>query len=164
MNMKKVLDTIDNIVLFIIVIVLSVMVVVGSMQVIWRYLLKTSLSWSEELMRFLYVWATMLGICCGIRRQSFAKIDNFLDYVSGRSELLGKIFHLLCFGLEIFVLFLLIYYGGIFMYRGLKQTSPAMEIKMAYVYLAFPVGGFLGLLFTFEEFLEYFHILTKRRE
>jgi TRAP-type C4-dicarboxylate transport system permease small subunit len=154
--MKRLLDQIDRIVLFLLVIVLTVMVVVGTMQVVWRYLLTSSLSWSEELMRFLYVWATMLGLCCGIRRQSFAKIDNLLDYVEAHSKVGGKIFHVLCFSLEIFVLCLLIYYGYLFAMRGRMQTSPAMGIKMIYVYIAFPIGGLLGLAFTIEEIMNYF--------
>ena len=60
--MRKVLDILDKLILALLIIILSAMLVVGTMQVIWRYVLEESLSWSEELMRFLYVWATMLGV------------------------------------------------------------------------------------------------------
>lgn len=59
--MRRFLDLLDKIIIAVLILILSVMLLVGAMQVIWRYVLQQSLSWSEELMRYLYVWATMLG-------------------------------------------------------------------------------------------------------
>lgn len=44
---------------------LAVMVAVVFAQVVWRYVLSASIFWSEELSRYLMVWATMFasGVC-----------------------------------------------------------------------------------------------------
>jgi len=154
--MKKLLDILDRVILAVLVIMLSVMCVVGTMQVIWRYVLQTSLSWSEELMRFMYVWATMLGMCVAIRRGSFAKIDNLLEAIEKRTKIGGNVFRVVGLAVQVLVLVIFIRYGYDFTMRGMKQTSPAMGMKMGLIYASFPICGALGLLYTAEEAINLF--------
>ena len=156
--MRRLLDYLDKAILALLIAVLSVMVVVGAMQVFWRYVLAQSLSWSEELMRYLYVWATMLGVGAAIRRKSFACIDNFLDFMGKKAPPVKRIMQIVSLIIQIFVFGLLIVYGGQFMMRGLGQMSPSLPVSMAYVYAAFPVGGILGMIYTFEEIYDTFFV------
>ena len=149
--MRRALNRLDKIVMALLVLVLTVMVGVGTMQVVSRYVFEASLSWSEELMRYLYVWATMLGLGVAIRRKSFASIDSLVDFVGEKSEAAKRTMQLASIILQLAVFLLLIVYGGSYTMRGLTQRSPAMLIQMAYIYAAFPVGGVLGLIFTVEE-------------
>lgn len=154
--MRHFLDILDKFIIALLIVVLSVMLVVGSMQVLWRYVLGMSLSWSEELMRFLYVWATMLGVGAAIRRKSMACIDNFLDLVSKYSPVTKRGMQIAAMIVQIFVFILLLVFGYQFMMRGFGQHSPAMGLPMAYVYAAFPISGVLGLLYTMEEIYDTF--------
>ena len=57
----------------------------------------------------------------------------------------------LFFALAIFV------YGGWYIVADtlyLEQTTPALQWKMGYVYLAIPIAGFFMTLFTLENILE----------
>lgn len=154
--MRRFLSGLDKLIVALLIVVLSVMLVVGTMQVVWRYVLETSLSWSEELMRFLYVWATMLGVSAAIRRKSFACIDSFLDFVGGKAPVAKQGLQVIAMIGQIFVFSLLIYFGYQFTMRGFGQRSPAMGLQMAYIYMAFPVGGVLGMLYTLEEAYDLF--------
>lgn len=154
--MRRFLDILDKFIIGLLIVVLSVMLVVGTMQVLWRYVLGMSLSWSEELMRFLYVWATMLGVGAAIRRKSMACIDNFLDFVSKYSPVTKRGMQIAAMIVQIFVFVMLLVFGYQFMMRGFGQHSPAMGLTMAYVYAAFPVSGILGLLYTGEEIYDTF--------
>lgn len=159
--LRKTLDALDKIIMLVLVAVLTVMVAVGAMQVFSRYVLQSSLSWSEELMRYLYVWATMLGLGVAIRRKSFACVDSLLDFVGKKSEGGKRAMQVVSFLFQVGVFLLLIVYGGSYTLRGLTQHSPAMLLKMAYIYAAFPVGGFLGLVYTLEEGYDNFISKTK---
>lgn len=150
-RMRRFLDLLDKIVIAILIILLSIMLAVGTMQVVWRYVLQQSLSWSEETLRYLYVWATMLGVGAAIRRKSFACIDSFLDFAGKKSPCAKAIMQIIAAVVQIFVFSLLIFYGYQFMARGSMQNSPALPVKMSYIYAAFPVGGVLGLIYTLEE-------------
>ena len=154
--MRKVLDILDKLILALLIIILSAMLVVGTMKVIWRYVLEESLSWSEELMRFLYVWATMLGVGAAIRRKSMACIDSFLDFIGTKSRFGQKVLHGIAMAVQIFVFGLLIFYGYQFTVRAMGQHSPAMGLAMFYVYAAFPLGGAIGMLYTLEELYDTF--------
>ena len=56
--MKKVLQWLDeNLEEVLLVIALAAMAVIMGIQVIARYIFGASLSWSEELTRYIFIWA-----------------------------------------------------------------------------------------------------------
>ena len=76
-------------------ILLAAMVCVMGLQVFMRYVLASSLSWPEELTRYMFIWFVFLGIGYGIRydvhirvniiETFFPKIEKTFTYYSGRS-------------------------------------------------------------------------------
>ena len=63
----------------VIVAMFALMVAVIFLQVIMRYVFSNSLSWSEELGKFLFVWITWLGISLGERMGEHIKITMLVD-------------------------------------------------------------------------------------
>ena len=53
------------------VILMSAATLIIVIQVIMRYLFKNSLSWSEEMARYLFVWMTFISISYGIYMRYF---------------------------------------------------------------------------------------------
>jgi len=53
-------------------------IVVVLLQVVSRYLLDNSLTWTEELSRYLFAWIIFLGAALGLRDQSHIKVDFWL--------------------------------------------------------------------------------------
>jgi len=49
--------------------------VVAVLQNISRFVLRDSLSWSEELARYLMVWATFIGASIGVKRGSHVGVE-----------------------------------------------------------------------------------------
>ena len=47
-------------------------------QVITRYVFNNASSWSEEAVRYLFVWVSMIGIAIGIREKVHIGIDIFV--------------------------------------------------------------------------------------
>ena len=61
--MKKVLNWLDaNLEQFLLCILLAAMAIVMGIQVFCRYVLSMSLSWSEELTRYLFIWSGFLSV------------------------------------------------------------------------------------------------------
>jgi TRAP-type C4-dicarboxylate transport system permease small subunit len=148
---QKFLLTVSKIIFFILVILVAVMLTVGAMQVFWRYVLKSSLSWSEEILRYTNVWTIFLGISLAIPRGLHTAIDAIYN-ISGPKlkitlEIIVKI--LSC----VFVL-LLIVIGTQFASFNATQLSPTVRLPMVYVYISIPIGGFFALLFNIGEFLK----------
>lgn len=71
----KVFNKIQDAVNAITGILLVIMVFIVFIQVIMRYILGHSLSWSEELTRYMFVWLIYLGVNLGIKGDMQIKID-----------------------------------------------------------------------------------------
>lgn len=124
---------------FFLVILSVVMVAVIAIQVFMRYVMASSLSWSEELARYCFIWLVYLGVSYGVKKQRHIKVDAALLLLKDKGKIILNIFAnilFLCFAVIIII------YGyditqGLFSYG---QTSSGLNIPMGLVYLATPVG------------------------
>ncbi|MFL0465316.1 TRAP transporter small permease [Virgibacillus pantothenticus] len=127
---------------YLLVILSATMVLVIFLQVVMRYVLGSSLSWSEELARYCFIWSVYIGISYGVKRKRHISVDVLLVMLKERGRLILTI---LTNCLFIIFATIIIYYGADITIRLLSwgQDSPALQIPMGVVYLAAPVG--LGL-------------------
>jgi TRAP-type C4-dicarboxylate transport system permease small subunit len=123
----------------------TVMVV---LQVFFRYVLESPLSFTEEIARFLTIWTALLGASLGVRSGShFAVI-----YLTGRlpSRVRTAVLGIVQVGAAAFVVLLLVT-GLQYMQSTAIQVSPASRVPLGLVYGAVPVSALLMLLFLFTE-------------
>jgi len=121
------------------VIITIIMIGSTSMQVFMRFVMGSSLVWSEELARYCFIWLIYIGISYGVKKQRHISVDVILTVLSNK----GKIF-LTMFGNLVFLgfaIFVVIYgYDLSAQLLGWGQRSSGLRIPMGYVYLAAPVG------------------------
>lgn len=137
MSLVKKLD--KNLEKYLLVVLLSSTVILIAFQVFMRYVMENSLSWTEELARFLFIWMVYIGISYGVKERRHIRVDAALHLLSKKGQKLIRIFADVLF----MVFCILIIKQGILVAMGLYnfgQTSPALSIPMAYVYLASPMG------------------------
>lgn len=107
------------------------------LQVLARYVFDYPLSWPEELGRFLFAWIVFLGIVPVLRSDEMPALDLLYQWVP------QKVGRVLKFITSVVILgFLLIMLkGGIELTaRQTAQISVALEVPMALVYSAIPLG------------------------
>ena len=108
-------------------------------QAFCRYVLNESLTWSEELARFMFVWASMTGAVAVTANRGHAAI-KMLDGILPMRVNQGKT---VVFDLVMTAIGTLLLVQGITLVNSVwQQTSAAMKLPYAYVYMAIPVGGF----------------------
>jgi len=141
---------------------LAVMVSVGFINVITRYVFHAALPWSEELIRYLFLWFTMVGASIGIKTGSHIGIGVITDRLNKKWQTIILILGILfC----IFFMVMLFYSGISFLMKQGTQRSPAMQLPMLWVYLAFPVGAVLMTISFLSEIIKHiksFHWKTTR--
>ncbi|MDR1978392.1 MAG: TRAP transporter small permease [Synergistaceae bacterium] len=108
-------------------------------QIIMRYVFRNSLSWSEELTRYLFLWMSWVGASYAVRHGSHFRVGMLADLLKGRARDAYEVLVLsVWLGFSVF----LTYQGGkicLFQWqRG--QISSAMEIPMALAYASVPAG------------------------
>ena len=138
MKLLKFLD--ENFELYICIVLMSAMALILFVQVVMRYVLQSSLSWSEELARYLFVWLVYLGISYGAKIMKHIKIDAALSFFPAKSRpyvvLLGELIFL---GFSLYICYAS--YGLVRKQILIGQTSPAMQMPMWILYAA-PMVGF----------------------
>ncbi|MCC8164743.1 MAG: TRAP transporter small permease [Planctomycetes bacterium] len=118
------------------VICVAAMVVLTGAQIICREFF-TALHWSEELIRYLLVWATFLGAGSVYRRSGHISVGVVQDRVPPHLRTGMRILcHLLCGAFFVVV----VVYGLDYAAMQSRQLSAALRIPMSRVYMAIPVG------------------------
>lgn len=139
--MKRIMHWLDEYLeISICVALMAVMTVLIFVQVIMRKVFSNSLTWSEELARYLFIWLIYLGISYGSKIMKHLKIDAGLSLFPSKMRpyivILGDIIFL------IFAIYIMITGWNLcLMQIRLGKTSPALKLPLQYVYAA-PMVGF----------------------
>lgn len=118
------------------VLCLAAMVLLTGAQIVCR-LWFTALAWSEELTRYLMIWATFLGATCVYRRSGHISVTVVQGLCSPAVRTgMVVLCHLLCGAFFIAATV----YGIDYMQMQSRQLSAALRVPMSRVYLAVPLG------------------------
>jgi TRAP-type C4-dicarboxylate transport system permease small subunit len=110
----------------------------GTMQIFNRFVLNSSLSWSEELQKFGHIWIVFLAIPIAHQRGLHIHMDVVRRHFAAGA---GAMFDLavevlwLAFGAALMVLS---YQVSVV---AARQTSPGLEIPMSWPYYGMVLGG-----------------------
>ena len=78
---SRVLDAVDRLARWVIVAASALMIAVVTLQVLLRYGFNSSIDWSEEISRLLFVWAMFLAIPLGIREGAHVGIELLVAHI-----------------------------------------------------------------------------------
>lgn len=143
--LKKVADFVNKAFMFVSVILLVVVIISTSIQVFTRYIMNASLSGTDEVARFVFVWMSMLGASICVRTYGHAVVSILNDSLKSKIKLQKShdIFIQILMLIGAFVLFR---YGITLVQMTAKQRSAGLGIPMSYTYACIPVGAFSMLL------------------
>lgn len=144
-TIKKVLDRSLEL---LVMIVVAVLVLDVLWQVFTRKVLNDPSTWTEELAVFMLIWVSLLGAAVALNRGAHLGIDYFVGKLPPRTRVATEVLVFFCvaaFSLLVMVI------GGIDLVIStleLGQESPALRVKVGYVYLAIPISGFFLTLYA----------------
>jgi len=124
-------------------VLMAFLVAVVVLSVIFRYILISPLTWSEEVGRYVMIWVGFLAASIAMREGLHVSVEFVLQWVTP-----GIAAWLRGLARGAMVVFLLVVMGyGFFLVTNLwDQWSPVMGIRMTWPYLAIPVGSLLMLV------------------
>ena len=129
------------------------MVVVVTWQVLSRYVLGDPSAWTEEVARMLLIWVGLLGAVCVYREKSHLGLDLLQQKLGADHAGWLQAVSDICCGA--FALAVLVVGGGALVQLTweLRQTTAALGIPMAWVYLVLPLSGLLILYYSIVSLL-----------
>ena len=160
--MRKAVDKLMKFLSLLIGILLFIAVVLVLMQVIWRYVLRSPLGWTDQLCRFLYVWIIMLGLPVLFHNKAVTAFDFLAGKLGGKQRTVLHIFVSLL-GMFFAVCFFL--FSWAFMLKKGGMIIPAFKVVPYYaVYAAMPASGVLLFIEVFLQFVESIGELSRGSE
>jgi len=140
--LKRLWDRLEDATVAALLVAVLVLVVAG---VVSRYVLHQSISFTEELTRYLFVWATFLGVAAAARSGAHLGLSIIVDRLTGLSKTIAAVLATVAcvafFGCVaaagVMVVHLQIRTG---------QTTSALGAPIWWVGLAIPVGCILAVV------------------
>ena len=133
---------IDKIIQVLSTIIMGVMVIAVCWQVITRYILNNPSTVTEEALRYLLIWVTMVGGAYAYGRRKHLAITALSKRLSFKGQ---KI-------LDIFVQAMVILFCVVVMIGGVNtaadQLSAALQLPMPLIYASVPVGAILFIFYA----------------
>jgi C4-dicarboxylate transporter DctQ subunit len=128
-----------------IAILLMLMTFITFWQVINRFILKEPLHWSEELSRYLSIWAAFIGASLGVKKGAHIGVEAFVAILPKTIQryvyIITTVFCFIFCGAIAYI-----GYGYCIKLISTGQLSPAMRIPIVLAYAAVPVGCFMMAL------------------
>jgi len=121
----------------------AAMTVALGLQVLFRFVVRSPLSWSEELARYCFVWLASLGAAAALRRGLHPALELGASSQSGRGRQWWQVAGEL--SVAVFLLVVAVY-GWRLAAFNMRQVSPAMGLPMGVPYAAVPTGACVMLL------------------
>jgi TRAP-type C4-dicarboxylate transport system permease small subunit len=133
-------DLVSKITLFLCGCLLLAMVIVAGLGVVFRFVLHNSLSWSDELAAYLFVWLTCLGAAVGVKLRVHPEVRVLAERCPPAfARLLADISD--CAVVALGAVF--VAYGGAMLDLMGTETAASLPVSMVYPYLSIPVCGAL---------------------
>ena len=134
----------ENLEEMILIFLLVCMVFIMGIQILARYCFNTSLSWSEELTQYLFVWSVFLSISYCVKKRISIKIEQFLIILPPKAQIaLRLVRHTLVLVFCVIMIPFCITYVA----QAVEShaTSAALRLPLYYIQSA-PLVGFLLLI------------------
>lgn len=136
--MKFIMDHVEEFFMIPLIFAMSIIIFI---QVVMRYVFQNSLTWSEELARYLFVWLVYFSVSYTARREKHIRIDAAINlYPKAARPVVELISEIIVLAFSIFIAV-----TGVTVFQKITasgQISPAIGLPMQFVYAA-PLIGFL---------------------
>lgn len=131
----------ENLEEFLLILFLIGITCIMGVQILCRYLFGMSLSWSEELTRYLFIWCGFLSVSYCSKKCLSIKIEQFVALFPRRGK---AVFKLVNHTFELIFFLYMIPFAYAYMRSAIEsgQVSPACGIPM-YLVQAAPLVSFL---------------------
>jgi TRAP-type C4-dicarboxylate transport system permease small subunit len=136
-------DWLGKITLFVVIILTGILVITVLTGVFFRYIIRDSLSWTEELARYLMIWAALLAVSVGIKDKEHVGIQLLIKQFPPR---ITKLITFVVYIITIVFLGVLTFKGYQVADRAKSQLSLALNISMYWPLMSIPVSGVLAII------------------
>ena len=120
------------------IVLLTVMVILGLLQIISRFVIKAPIMWSEALLMYMFVWFSFLGAGLAVRGLSHFEVEIFVVRLP---RMIQKVLSLAVYAM-IFAFAVFMIWKGLFLVKlNQRQLMAMMPFTMSGPYVILPLSG-----------------------
>jgi TRAP-type C4-dicarboxylate transport system permease small subunit len=152
----KAFDTTLNYILAICVLAITVICL---SQIFARFIINSSLPWSDEACRYLFVVTVSLGAGVCVRDRCLIAVDLIPEKLKG----MVRFYYILVLNIMVMCMgYVLLVYGFRFAQMNMQQLSSSMYIPMGIVYMVLSLSGLLIIISTLRNIAFDFKEMKKQ--
>lgn len=125
-------------------VVMLVLLVFGFWQIFSRWILNAPSTFTDEMLRYILIWAGMIGAGYAFFKDSHVKLTLVTSRLKGRSRLVVAVIDEIV--ILIFVAYVYIYGGTWLMLHNLNQLTAVLRLSMGLIYGCLPLAGIFVIL------------------
>ena len=125
---------------------LIAMVALTCWQVFTRYIVQNPSSWSEELVSYLFAWASLLGASLITGERGHMNIPVLVERMGmGAQKFFGILGEVIAFAFSAIILV----YGGVQISQlAMGQMTSSLGVAVGIFYVVLPLCGVLNIIYT----------------
>lgn len=138
------------------------MTILTCWQVFTRFILRNPSSWSEELISYLFAWASLLGAVLVTGERGHMNIPILVEKLNPLGQKL-----LNCFGELVALVFsaaILIYGGTQINTLAMGQMTSSLEVAVGVFYILLPVCGVFSVVYTILNIVDIWNGTMEERK
>ena len=144
--MEGIRKGLDKLILFICVVLFMLMTVVGTYQILVRYVFKSPSTISEELISYSFAWMSMFAASYIFGKRDHMRMVFFIEkFTKNAQRTVAVITELV---ILLFALGVLVGGGSYITSLSMTQMTPALKISMGSIYLVIPVCGVMTSIYS----------------
>ncbi|GAA0741178.1 TRAP transporter small permease [Clostridium oceanicum] len=151
--MKALKNSLNKILEVICIGLFAFITILGTYQIITRYVFNSPSTISEELLTFSFTWLALLASALVFGKRDHMRMEFVANLFKGKGAVMLSIFSELM--ILIFAVIVLIYGGTQITKLTTMQITASLGVKMSYIYVIVPISGCLTALYSviniFEE-------------
>lgn len=125
--------------------------VVTFLQVVFRFIFKAPLAWSQDVIRLCFTYLVFSGAAYCVKAHAHLNIDVFITMLPDKvRKLLEMLIQLALIGFAVF----LIRFGCEFAQTGATQMAPYLPLPMSVYYMSVPISAGFMLFYMVQQFIE----------
>lgn len=133
--------------------------IVGTYQIVSRYVFNAPSTISEELLTYSFTWLALLAAALVFGKKDHMRMSFIADKFNGNKAIfIGIVSELL---VMIFAALVLVY-GGISITKlTTTQITASLGVNMSYIYMILPICGVIIVVYSIVNIIEYVKKLNK---
>lgn len=151
--MSKVKNALTKFLEFICCLLFAFITVVGTYQIVVRYVFNSPSTVSEELLTYSFTWLALLAAALVFGKKDHMRMSFIADKFKGKKAVfMGIVSELL---IMLFAGLVLVYGGASITKLTTTQITASLGVNMSYIYMILPICGVIIVLYSIMNIAEY---------